>query len=87
MGDLHFFLSIEISYQDDGMILTQLKFTKELLAASKVKEFKHVVNPLPLNTKLSASKGTLHENPTIHRSLVGKLNFLTNIRPDLAYNI
>ena len=66
MGDLHFFLSIEISYQDDGMILIQLKFTKELLAASKDKELKHVVTPLPLKTKLSTSERTFLEDPTIY---------------------
>lgn len=84
-GELHFFLGIKVSYQDDGIILTQQKFTKELLAASKVKEFKHVVTPLPLNTKLSAEEGTLLDDSSIYRSLVGKLNFLTNTRPDLAY--
>ena len=66
LGDLYFFLGIEISYQDDGMILIQLKFTKELLAASKDKELKHVVTPLPLKTKLSASERTFLEDPTIY---------------------
>ena len=61
------------------MILTQLKFTKELLTTSPVKEFKHIVTPLPLNTKLFTSEGTLID-PTIYRNLVGKLNFLTNTK-------
>ena len=59
----------EINYQDDGIILTQLKFTKELLLASKVKEFKHVVTPLPVNLKLCADESTLLEDPTLYRSL------------------
>ena len=76
-----------MSHQEDGMILTQQKFTKELLLASGIKEFKQVVIPLPLNTKLSARDGVLMENPTLYRSLLGKLNFLTNTRPNLTYTV
>ena len=42
---------------------------------------------LPLNTKLCVDKGSLLEDPTLYRILVGKLNFLTNTRPNLAYTI
>ena len=70
LGDLHFFLGIKVSYQEDGMVLTQHKFTKELFLASGVKKFKNVVTPLPLNTKLLANEGTLVEDPTLYRVLL-----------------
>ena len=44
----HFFLGIEISYTTQGMILTQQKYTKDLLKSSGVSKFKYVVTPLPL---------------------------------------
>ena len=37
--------------------------------------------------KLSASIGTLLPNPTPYKSIIGKLNFLVNTRPDLAYTV
>ena len=42
--------------------------------------------PLLVNLKLSAIEARLLKDPTIYRSMVGKLN-LTNTRPDLAYTI
>lgn len=36
--------------------------------------------------KLSAA-GTKLSNPELYRSLLGKLNFLTNTRPDLRYSV
>ena len=67
--------------------LLNKKFTKELLLASGIKKFIHVVTPLPPNTRLSANDGTLIENLTLYRSLVGKLNFLTNTRPNFIYTV
>lgn len=78
---------MEVKYTADGLVLHQHKFTKELLTESGFHNFKRVVTPLPAQLKLSASEGALLEDPTPYRSLVGKLNFLTNTRTDLAYTV
>lgn len=44
------------------------------------------VTPLPVNLKLNTTDGHLLPNPEHYRSLVGKLNYLTNTRPDLSYD-
>lgn len=87
LGYLHYFLGIEVNYTPIGIILTQRKFIKDLLIFSGISEQKRVVTPLPLNIKLLADKGPLYIDPTYYRSLVGKLNFLTHTRPDLAYTV
>uniref|UniRef100_A0A3Q7GXE9 Reverse transcriptase Ty1/copia-type domain-containing protein n=1 Tax=Solanum lycopersicum TaxID=4081 RepID=A0A3Q7GXE9_SOLLC len=46
-----------------------------------------VTTPLECNIKLLADAGHLHNDPTYYRKLVGKLNFLTNTRLDIAYNV
>ena len=66
LGDLHYFLGIEVGYQEDGIVLTQKKFTKELLIASGVKDFKLVVTPLSINTKLSLDEGIGHYLMILH---------------------
>lgn len=87
LGKLSFFLGIEVGYLPNGIILTQKKFTKELLADAGLTSFKSVVTPLPLHLKLTAEDGDLYTDPTFYRCMVGKLNFLTHTRPDLSYTI
>ena len=64
LGSLHFFLDMEASYSTKGIILTQQKFTKELLTDSGFTDFKKVLTPLPVNIKLSAFEGTPLSNPS-----------------------
>lgn len=90
LGRLHFFLGIEVTYLKNSVALTQKKFTTELLADSGLvfsSDIKHPLTPLPLNTKLLQNQGPPLPNPEYYRSLVGKLNFLTNTRPDLSYTV
>lgn len=44
-----------------------------------------VVSPLDFSTKLLPGEGIHVPYPSIYRTLVGKLNFLTNTRPDLSF--
>ncbi|KAL8120925.1 hypothetical protein AgCh_017922 [Apium graveolens] len=74
-------------YFESGITLTQAKFTRELLADTGLSSFKTVATPLPLNLKLSADSGDFYADPEFYRTLVGKLNFLTNTRPDLSYSV
>ena len=43
--------------------------------------------PLPINLKLFEEEGELCTDPSHYRSLVGKLNFLSNTRPDLSFAV
>lgn len=87
LGKLHFFLGIEVNYFPDGITLSQNRFTKELLEEIDFNKKKNTTTPLPVNLKLSAQEGTLLDNPTFYRSIVGKLNYLTNTRPDRSSNL
>lgn len=87
LGALNYFLGIEISYLPTGIAMTQHKFAQDLLKDSNVPVFKNVVTPLPLHTKLHHDSSPPFPNPTLYRSLVGKLNFLTHTRPDLSYSV
>ena len=87
LGKLHFFLGIEVNHIPKGIILTQNKFTKDLITKCGFTDLKKVVTPVPMNIKLFAHNGIPLKDPTPYRYLVGKLNVLTNIRLDLAYSV
>ena len=87
LGRLSYFLGIEVGYLPEGITLTQKKFSKELLIEAGIGCDQHAVTPLPLNLKLKADEGQVYSDPSHYRSLVGKLNFLTHTRPDLAFTV
>lgn len=78
---------MEVNYLQDGIVLSQHKFTKELLQDYHQINNVKALTPHPIHTKLSTLDGELLKDPTPYRSMVGKLNFLRNTRPELAYAI
>jgi len=87
LGEAHYFLGMEILPTPTGLFLTQRKFVRDLLAEFGNKHDTVVVCPLDNTSKLAADQGELFDNPTLYRKIVGKLNFLTNTRPDLAFAV
>nr|XP_018631258.1 uncharacterized mitochondrial protein AtMg00810-like [Nicotiana tomentosiformis] len=87
LGTLHYFLGIEVSSLPGGVLPNQKKFIFDLLREFDCLEVASVVFPLELNSKLKADCGDLLAQPERYRSLVGKLLFLTNTRPDIYFGV
>lgn len=87
LGLLSYFLGIEVSHLPNGIVLTQKKFTKELLQDCNMDVSKIAKTPLPANLKLAPDDGDLYSDPEHYRRLVGKLNFLSHTWPDLSYSV
>lgn len=85
LGKPHYFLGLEVDYLDSRIMLSQQKFTKELLSTGFFNVTKPVSTDLPLHVKLSKTDGEVISNPADYKSLIGKLNHLTNTIPDITY--
>uniref|UniRef100_A0A3Q7G0R6 Reverse transcriptase Ty1/copia-type domain-containing protein n=1 Tax=Solanum lycopersicum TaxID=4081 RepID=A0A3Q7G0R6_SOLLC len=87
LGKLHYFLSLEILYKDNGGLISQKKFATDLIKEFGCSNYSTTSSPLDPSVKLSSIEGTLLTDPTYYRKLVGKLNFLTNTRMDITYSV
>lgn len=76
LGNVHYFLGLEISKHSQGYLMTQQKFTSDLLAEFHCDQFSAVVAPLDSSIKLLPDMGMPHCDASLFRRLVGKLNFL-----------
>ncbi|XP_019242172.1 PREDICTED: uncharacterized protein LOC109222255 [Nicotiana attenuata] len=87
LGILHYFLGLEVLYKENGVLISQRKFTMDLLREYDCLQQSPLSSPLDPSFKLKANQGVLLEDPTQYRKLVGKLNFITNTRLDIAFRV
>ena len=87
LGELRYFLGVEVDRQDEKMSLTQHKYTLDLLAKAGMTDCKPLPTPSVVNQKLSICDGELYPDAVKYRSLVGMLQYLTFTRPDIVYSV
>lgn len=87
LGPLKYFLGIEVSRTRKGICLSQRKYCLDILRDSGMIETKPCESPMVPNIKLKADDGDSLENPEKYRRVVGKLNYLTITRPDIAFPV
>ena len=89
LGDLHYFLRIEVKRVSDGLILSQEKYATDILKRSGMHNAKPVDTPLSTSEKLRLTDGSPlgPDDSTKYRSLVGALQYLTLTRPDISFAV
>jgi histone deacetylase 1/2 len=89
LGELNFFLGIEVKKCSNGIVLTQEKYAKDLLKRVGMSLCTTCPTPLSTSEKLSLTDGIPlgSEDSTAYRSVVGALQYLTLTRPDLSFSV
>ncbi|KAJ9540774.1 hypothetical protein OSB04_027280 [Centaurea solstitialis] len=87
LGDLHYFLGLEVLSDASGIYLCQAKYVSDLLSKAGLSDNKVASTPLEHNLHLAPNAGTPLQDPTRYRQLVGSLVYLTVTRPDIAYAV
>jgi hypothetical protein len=70
LGNLHYFLGIEVKKVSDGMILSQEKYASDLLQHTGMGNCKPISSPMSTSEKLSIHEGILWDNLMLQITVV-----------------
>lgn len=82
LGDLKYFLGIEVQHSDTSLLLHQTKYARELIHRAGVDDCKPMPTPVTPSSNTNGADEPF-DNPRLFRSLVGGLHYLTVTRPDI----
>ncbi|KAJ4716957.1 Retrovirus-related Pol polyprotein from transposon TNT 1-94 [Melia azedarach] len=85
IGLMAYYLSIEVKQEEDGIFISQQRYTKEILKKFKMENCKPISTPIECGIKLSKHEEGERVDSIFFKSLVGCLRYLTCTRPDILY--
>ncbi|GJW29912.1 retrovirus-related pol polyprotein from transposon TNT 1-94 [Tanacetum coccineum] len=87
MGELNFFLGLQIKQLDDGIFFNQSKYIKEMLKKFRLEDSKPIKTPMSTKTKLTRDEEGESVDNTKYRGMIGSLLYLMASRPDIMFSV
>ena len=87
MGELNYFLGLQIKQTEEGIFINQAKYTKELLKRIGMDSSKSRRNPMSITTSLDKDENGKNVDTKLYRGMIGSLLYLTASRPDIMFSV
>ncbi|GJW86662.1 retrovirus-related pol polyprotein from transposon TNT 1-94 [Tanacetum coccineum] len=87
MGQMSFFLGLQISQSPRGIFVNQSKYASEIVKKYGLHSTDSVDTPMIENKKLDEDLQGKPVDATLYRGMIGSLLYLTSSRPDLNHAI
>lgn len=87
LGLVHYFLGLEISQHPQGYLMSQQKYTCDLLQEFNCHHFSPISTPLDPSVNLTLDMGAPVSDLSVYRKQIGKLNFLQHTRLDISFSV
>ena len=85
MGELTFFLGLQIKQLDDDIFISQGKYINDLLKKFAFADCKPIGTPMQSTIKIDADDAGTSIDVTLYRGMIGSLLYLTASRPDIMF--
>jgi hypothetical protein len=87
MGELQFFLGLQIKQSKEGTFVHQAKYTKDIVRKFKMEDSKAMVMPMSMTTTLDVDEEGEHVDQKKKWSMCGSLLYLTATMPDIQFSV
>ena len=87
VGELNYFLGLQVEQSNDGIFISQSKYAKNLVKKFGLDLAKHMKTLVDTNDKLSKDENGVSVDPTFFRSMIGSLLYLIVSRPDICFSV
>ncbi|GJV01777.1 hypothetical protein Tco_1335346 [Tanacetum coccineum] len=85
MGELTFFLGLQVKQKEDGIFISQDKYVGEILKKFGFSSIRTASTPMETNKALTKDKDGEDVDIHLYRSMMGSLMYLTSSRPDIMF--
>ncbi|GJR68850.1 putative ribonuclease H-like domain-containing protein [Tanacetum coccineum] len=85
MGELTFFLGLQVKQKDDGIFISQDKYVADILKKFDFSLVKTASTPIETNKALLKDEEAEDVDVYLYRSMIGSLMYLTASRPDIMF--
>lgn len=87
LGNLKYFLGMEVARSRKGIVVSQRKYTLDLLKETGMIGCKPVDTPMDPYKKLGSVENSVPVNRGRYQRLVGRLIYLSHTRPDIGFAV
>jgi len=87
MGELNYFLGLQIKQTKEGIFINQAKYVKDLLKKFDFEGMKPLSTPMSSSIKIDKDENGKAVDITKYRGMIGSLLYLTASRPDIMYSV
>ncbi|GJX45932.1 putative ribonuclease H-like domain-containing protein [Tanacetum coccineum] len=87
MGELTFFLGLQVKQKEDGIFISQDKYVGEILKKFGFSSVRTASTPMETNKALTKDEDGEDVDVHLYRSMIGSLMYLTSSRPDIMFSV
>ncbi|GJX85058.1 putative ribonuclease H-like domain-containing protein [Tanacetum coccineum] len=87
MGELTFFLGLQVKQKKDGIFISQDKYVAKILKKFRFTEVKTASTPIETQKPLLKDEDGEEVDVHMYRSMIGSLMYLTSSRPDIMFAV
>ena len=87
MGELNYFLGLQIKQRSDEIFINQAKYTRELIKKFGLEDTRLRKTPMATNTKLDKDEQGKNIDIKLYKSMIGSLFYLTASRSDIIFSV